>query len=109
MLELTLDNVHDSGIPTNSIKNKEQKKKKKPIIKEKPLLLLRGRASNFDPATVMPRRQPHTTFGTVVSGVLERRHHIWQTSDAQAAAKHRSPSTTAVSLYPRHGYPIGVN
>lgn len=29
MLELTLDNVHNSGIPTNSIKTQRRTKKKK--------------------------------------------------------------------------------
>ena len=72
------------------IKNKRDRKKKKQL-----LLLL----NYFNPSAVVPRRQQRITLGTIMVNILKRRHHVRQTTYTCADTKHRSPSTTSVSIF----------
>lgn len=72
--------------PKENQKQKGQKKK---------LLLL----NDFNPSAVVPRRQQRITLGTIMVNILKRRHHVRQTTYTCADAKHRSPSTTSVSIF----------
>ena len=73
-----------------------QKKTKSKKERKKQLLLL---LNYFNPSAVVPRRQQRITLGTIMVNILERRHHVRQTTYTCAETKHRSPSTTSVSIF----------